>query len=269
MITVSPFQKAFTKFVAGKASIACEGKEQVREFAEICKGCGLVLISKEEVDVETVVRWLDGKRYLCLCYVGGFLSATSGDTIFELDDIGLDWLVKYDFTALAVAEKFSSAEQDNFIKFLEGEITFSFTSPDELRRFGEACERYERGLFEGNCTPSDVAKIVRTHDIGLVYAYRDKSFGNKVRFAFSRREYLSRCTAGNGLGNNQVVSFVPDEDKYKYEITIYSNGESTAAKMRVNGETVKVAVACLHPEDKFSWKTGATLAFDRLFTKNK
>lgn len=51
----------------------------------------------------------------------------------------------------------------------------------------------------------------------------------------------------------------------KYRVVIESDGKDTKAVMEVNGSKVKEVVGKLHPKDKFSWRTGAELAFGRLW----
>lgn len=53
----------------------------------------------------------------------------------------------------------------------------------------------------------------------------------------------------------------------KYRITIESDGDTTTAKMIVNGKEVKQATAKRNPNDKANWRTGAQVAFDRLWAK--
>lgn len=53
----------------------------------------------------------------------------------------------------------------------------------------------------------------------------------------------------------------------RYQITIESDGETTTAKMVVNGKEVKQATAKRNPADKPNWHIGAQTAFDRLWQK--
>lgn len=51
----------------------------------------------------------------------------------------------------------------------------------------------------------------------------------------------------------------------KYELHIMSDGKKTTAVYKKNGEVVSRSEANLHPDDEFDFKTGAKLAFDRVF----
>lgn len=53
----------------------------------------------------------------------------------------------------------------------------------------------------------------------------------------------------------------------RYQILIESDGDTTTAKMIVNGKEVKSANAKRNPDDKPNWRIGAEMAFGRLFGK--
>ena len=54
-----------------------------------------------------------------------------------------------------------------------------------------------------------------------------------------------------------------------YDIHISSDGKTTTARFYVNGKLVRKAEANCHPDDRFNFKTGAEVAFDRLFEKQR
>ena len=56
----------------------------------------------------------------------------------------------------------------------------------------------------------------------------------------------------------------PAKDE-KYELHIMSDGNKTTAVYKKNGEVVSRSEANLHPDDEFNFKTGAQIAFDRVF----
>ena len=82
---------------------------------------------------------------------------------------------------------------------------------------------------------------------------------------------------GSGLklciGANRKVPNVLYKDIIKnikrYQIIIDCDGDTTAAKMIVNGKEVKTARAKRNPADKFNWKLAADLAFGRLWGEKK
>lgn len=56
----------------------------------------------------------------------------------------------------------------------------------------------------------------------------------------------------------------PAKDE-KYELHIMSDGKKTTAVYKKNGDFVSSSEAKLHPDDEFNFKTGAQIAFDRVF----
>lgn len=53
------------------------------------------------------------------------------------------------------------------------------------------------------------------------------------------------------------------------EIVISKHGKEVRTVFKVNGKIVKESVAKCHPDDRFNFKTGAEIAFSRLFEKKK
>lgn len=53
------------------------------------------------------------------------------------------------------------------------------------------------------------------------------------------------------------------------QILIDCDGNTTTATMTINGREIKTAIARRNPADKFDWKKGAVLAFDRLWNGKK
>ena len=81
-----------------------------------------------------------------------------------------------------------------------------------------------------------------------------------------------KLTQSNGHDWRNVVDFDkigfgPREPSY--QILIDCDGTTTTATMTINGREIKTAIARRNPADKFNWKKGATLAFERLWTNQK
>lgn len=55
----------------------------------------------------------------------------------------------------------------------------------------------------------------------------------------------------------------------RYRIIIDCDGDTTTAKMIVNGKEVKTATAKRNPADKANWRIGAQTAFDRLWQRKE
>lgn len=80
-------------------------------------------------------------------------------------------------------------------------------------------------------------------------------------------------TQGVGfLVENPVIDFdyiVFEKTSNHYQIIIDCDGDTTTAKMVINGKEVKSAKAKRNPHDKFNWKLAADLVFGRLWGENK
>ncbi len=76
-----------------------------------------------------------------------------------------------------------------------------------------------------------------------------------------------RLTQSNGHADRNVVDF--DQIEFFrgncYRIVIDCDGTTTIATMTINGREVKTAIVRRNAADKFDWKKGAELAFERLW----
>lgn len=71
------------------------------------------------------------------------------------------------------------------------------------------------------------------------------------------------------VGMKDFLDHLEPAPHTKYKITIESDGTTTTAHMEINGKQVKSTQAKLHPVDKFNFKTGAEMAFGRLWEGEK
>lgn len=81
-----------------------------------------------------------------------------------------------------------------------------------------------------------------------------------------------RLTQSNGHDERNVVDFDQIDFcpcKTSYQILIDCDGTTTTATMTINGREVKTAIARRNPADKFDWKKGAELAFERLWNSQR
>ena len=74
-----------------------------------------------------------------------------------------------------------------------------------------------------------------------------------------------KLTQSNGHSDRNVVDFDKINFQKYYRIVIDCDGDTTRAIMTIDGKEIKGAVARRNPEDKFNWRKGAELAFDRLW----
>lgn len=78
-----------------------------------------------------------------------------------------------------------------------------------------------------------------------------------------------KLTQSNGHSDRNVVDFDKINFQKYYRIVIDCDGDTTRAIMTVDGKEIKGAVARRNPEDKFNWRKGAALAFERLWNSPK
>lgn len=72
---------------------------------------------------------------------------------------------------------------------------------------------------------------------------------------------------GRNVVDFDQIDFCPC--KTSYQILIDCDGTTTTATMTINGREVKTAIARRNPEDKFNWRKGAELAFERLWNSQR
>ena len=87
---------------------------------------------------------------------------------------------------------------------------------------------------------------------------------------FSQDVYLKDFENCRGIDTDWCYStdmLEPVEDDT--EIVVSKHGKEVRAVFKANGKVVKESVAKCHPDDRFNFKTGAEIAFSRLFEKKK
>ena len=80
-----------------------------------------------------------------------------------------------------------------------------------------------------------------------------------------------KLTQSNGHYDRNVVDF--DKINFQkckhYRIVIDCDGDMTRAIMTIDGKEIKGAIARRNPADKFDWRKGSALAFERLWNSPK
>lgn len=77
--------------------------------------------------------------------------------------------------------------------------------------------------------------------------------------------YLKDFTAEGRTFFAYTLDMLKPVNTEKYELHIMSDGKKTTAVYKKNGAVVSRSEANLHPDDEFNFKTGAQIAFDRVF----
>lgn len=85
--------------------------------------------------------------------------------------------------------------------------------------------------------------------------------GNEICLVYGRASVIKKF----GTPVVAYEDFMGSNVHPSYQITITCDGNTTTATMTINGREVKTAIARRNPEDKFDWRKGAALAFERLW----
>lgn len=123
-----------------------------------------------------------------------------------------------------------------------------------VKEFLEMCDKHGLMWLNGNKALDDIPK----------------EYGESlsISLGFNRPNCLEFCWDGWYADEGwKVVDFKDLVTTPRYQIILECDGDVTTAKMTINGKETKVATAKRNPEDKFDWKTGASVAFERLWEK--
>ncbi len=109
---------------------------------------------------------------------------------------------------------------------------------------------------------------------GVVWNSDEKATDHIPQYSVLEMDFYKngKLTKSNGHDERNVVDFNQidfDPHEPSYQILIECDGTTTTATMTINGREIKTAIARRNPADKFDWKKGAELAFERLWNSQK
>lgn len=143
--------------------------------------------------------------------------------------------------------------------FIKEKIAVRTGTGEKQRKFLELCEKEGLKWRSGRNATSFVPKLYGEDTCINYYNSCEHCGLNYQQKLYFENEHVLVV---------DVDEFLPDAEKRpRYEIKITADGDLTTAEMIVDGNTVKNAAAKRNPADKFNFKTGAELAFTRLFAK--
>lgn len=145
-------------------------------------------------------------------------------------------------------------------EFIKGKFAVK-VNKNNCKDFLEMCAK--RGLRWGSGEKAN--EFVPYFDIceeGVVIIHEMRP--NGMRLAYTVFSYT-----GDGVPIIDYKDFVDEKAPAYYQITITCDGTVTTATMVINDREVKTAIARRNPSDKFDWKKGAVLAFERLWNSQK
>ena len=244
-------------FVEKKVAIAFTNVEQIKEFAKMCEGHGLVM----SVDESDAVEWMKNKPEMLfdgieVPFLPGLIVGKNKFVFFTYDfkeaDMpgGLSWNGNDELSDPHITEKgwkivpFEEFKNPAKRKFR----CVAYKKTEQHFTIGKVYEMHE----DGSITCDE-------HGTGHGYTYPKHDAENAVEWLKPWYEF------------EEV--FEDEEEKkldFTHKIEIYYDGEKvTTARMIVNGKIVKEATSRRNPEDKFDFAKGATLAFNRLFKREE
>lgn len=145
-------------------------------------------------------------------------------------------------------------------EFIEGKFAVK-VNENNCKEFLEMCAK--RGLRWGSGEKANefVPNLdIFEEDVVIIHEMRP----NGMRLAYTVFSYT-----GDGVPIIDYKDFVDEKAPACYQITITCDGTTTTATMNINGREIKTAIARRNPADKFDWKKGAELAFERLWNSQR
>ena len=135
--------------------------------------------------------------------------------------------------------------------FLAGKVAVKCVTDWQKETLLKACK--EHGIFWLNGTPVD--ELFPKYDV------------------LSINPSMGKYSLGQGDSkppfNEDIVDFHELSFPSHRTIVITSDGDTTTAKMFVNGKEVNTTTAKRNPADKANWRIGAQTAFDRLWKRQE
>lgn len=134
--------------------------------------------------------------------------------------------------------------------FLAGKVDVRCVNDEQKKAFLKACAKH--GLLWHHGDKADA--FMPMFNVISMKAFNDGRLGHHWR------QIADACVDFDEIDLSSA---------HRYQIVIESDGDTTTAKMVVNGKEVKTATAKRNPADKANWRTGAQVAFDRLWQKQE
>lgn len=142
----------------------------------------------------------------------------------------------------------------------KNEFVIEVNNENEFNKLMELCEKFNTDDFltirwANECRPTKFD----------LYEFSSTS-GRYIYFKRNFRSFTMTQSPPEIQYWNTITSEIIDfNDLFKQEIHITRKGNEVHAILKENGEVIKHTVANCHPEDKFDFKIGSQLAYDRLF----
>ena len=141
--------------------------------------------------------------------------------------------------------------------FINGEFAVKVNQKN-CKNFLEKCAKY-RLCWANKKKANEFTPNFDTFDAEIAIGCEERS--NGICLAYGRAYVIEKF----GRLVIDYKDFMDVKDHQSYQILIDCDGTTTTATMTINGREIKTAIARRNKEDKFDWRKGAELAFERLW----
>ena len=148
-------------------------------------------------------------------------------------------------------------------EFIEGKVAVK-VNKNNCEDFLEMCAKRRLRWASGE----KANEFIHNFDITepeIAIKCKERCGGNELCLVYGRASVIKKF----GTPVVAYEDFMGSNAHPSYQITITCDGTVTTATMAINDREVKTAIARRNPEDKFDWRKGAKVAFDRLWNSQK
>lgn len=148
-------------------------------------------------------------------------------------------------------------------EFIEGKFGVKVNKnncEDFLKMCAKRCLRWGSGEKANKFVPN-----FDTVESEIAIKCEERFDGNEICLVYGRGYVFEQF----GIPVIECKDLMGSNARPGYQITIVCDGTVTTATMVINDREVKTAIARRNPEDKFDWKKGAAVAFDRLWDSQR
>lgn len=147
--------------------------------------------------------------------------------------------------------------------FIEGKFAVKVNA-NNCKEFLEMCAK--RGLRWGSGEKAnEFVPDFDTTESEIAIKCEERFDGNEICLVYGRCHVFEQF----GIPVIECKDFMGSNAHPSYQITITCDGTTTTATMTINDREIKTAIAWRNPADKFDWRKGAELAFERLWNSQK
>ena len=148
-------------------------------------------------------------------------------------------------------------------EFIKGKFAVK-VNKNNCKEFLEMCAKYRLRWVSGE----KANEFIPNFDIESELAIECEERRDGMGLVYVRA-YVMKVLEKYGMPFIDCKDFMGSNVHFGYQILIECDGTTTTATMTINGREIKTAIARRNPEDKFDWRKGAKVAFDRLWDSQR